>query len=636
MFNDGSRIVGTSGIRDGNIDLITKGSYSPCTSKIKIKNFLCPIWQIEGEKILHDSKKLFLFQKHAKLKILNVPVYYIPYVVTPSPLRKKRKSGFLNPTLSFNFIDTRSTKSLSFPYYFNLNIDKELTFTPIINYGGGVDSTQRMIFDYNQRISGGKFSVNSSISTNLENQNNEDWFKNGSLITNYSANLNEHYNINFSSALQTSRTYLRTSDPDNKISDDTSLSTTLDINGHALYQPNDHLFINASTYQVVQGDIDNKTSPTTLPYITYTTGSNNFNSINYNNYFQFYNIFREISTTDHAQKQKKISHYMTTANNFFYAKSLITLNSEIHSQYFVTEKKKIGDEDVNSQYSRFFPMSSITFETPIRHIKTNTFINPKLTAVINSSQSNSNKLSNEVSTNNSFAINNQTNLNRYTGTDKLDNSKRIVYGFEIKKDKINLNFIQNYEFLDNSNYHTLTGNEYYLSDALGNIKYNGEKNIINYDVRYNPHLKGFPEQTLTYKNSNKIGSVALTYIDTKTEVNKLLKDESEVLNYSFGSKKFKEYSEIHFSGSQDLRTDKQKEFNIGYSYFDECFGVNLEFGRKKYTDDELKPEDTLTLLFSFKNLGSYASTNLAVSELDKQDIQWEGSSVNNALFKSNN
>ena len=28
-------------------------------------------------------------------------------------------------------------------------------------------------------------------------------------------------------------------------------------------------------------------------------------------------------------------------------------------------------------------------------------------------------------------------------------------------------------------------------------------------------------------------------------------------------------------------------------------------------------------MFSFKNLGSYKSTNLAVSETDKQDIEWE-------------
>ena len=63
-----------------------------------------------------------------------------------------------------------------------------------------------------------------------------------------------------------------------------------------------------------------------------------------------------------------------------------------------------------------------------------------------------------------------------------------------------------------------------------------------------------------------------------------------------------------------------------------CFGVNLDFERKFYSDNDLKPQDTLTIMFSFKNVGSYKSTNLAVSETDKQDIEWETSDVINELF----
>ena len=73
---------------------------------------------------------------------------------------------------------------------------------------------------------------------------------------------------------------------------------------------------------------------------------------------------------------------------------------------------------------------------------------------------------------------------------------------------------------------------------------------------------------------------------------------------------------------------------MNYSYFDECFGINVDFNRKSYTEDNLKPQDTLTIMFSFKNVGSYRSSNLAVSETDKQDIKWESSYVKNDLFKS--
>ena len=123
--------------------MINKGVYSPCKSKIKINNFICPIWQVDGEKILHDRKNLFIHQKHSKIRLFNIPVFYFPYFVAPSPLRTERKSGFLNPTINFNFIDTKVSQSTSLPYYFAISEDKELLLTPTINYGGGVDSSQK-------------------------------------------------------------------------------------------------------------------------------------------------------------------------------------------------------------------------------------------------------------------------------------------------------------------------------------------------------------------------------------------------------------------------------------------------------------------------------------------------------------
>ena len=120
------------------------------------------------------------------MRVLNTPVFYIPYIVTPSPLRKERKSGFLIPSISLNFFDTKTSQSTSFPYYFNIDQDKELLFTPIINYGGGVDSSQRFIFDYNQVISGGNFKTDLTFDSNFENENNNKWLSDASLITKYS------------------------------------------------------------------------------------------------------------------------------------------------------------------------------------------------------------------------------------------------------------------------------------------------------------------------------------------------------------------------------------------------------------------------------------------------------------------
>ena len=63
------------------------------------------------------------------------------------------------------------------------------------------------------------------------------------------------------------------------------------------------------------------------------------------------------------------------------------------------------------------------------------------------------------------------------------------------------------------------------------------------------------------------------------------------------------------------------------------FWISLDFFRKSYKEDNLEPQDILTLMFSFKNIGSYKSTNLAVSETDKQDIREPKMLKENYLMK---
>ena len=151
---------------------------------------------------------------------------------------------------------------------------------------------------------------------------------------------------------------------------------------------------------------------------------------------------------------------------------------------------------------------------------------------------------------------------------------------------------------------------------------------IDLKIREN-YLKS---QSVGLNNKTILGAVVMTYSDSRSKSNNIITTDTENLDYSFISRKFADFSQIQFKGNYDLKENDNKEYSIGYSYFDECFGINLDFDRKFYSDNDLKPQDVLTLMFSFKNVGSYQSTNLAVSETDKQDIRWELFNVNNELF----
>ncbi len=635
-LNDGSRIIGNKFKRNDHIDIISKGVYSPCNSRIKVANFICPTWQLEGEKILHDNENLFLYQKHAKMRVINTPVFYIPYIVTPSPLRKDRKSGFLIPSISLNFLDTKTSQSTSFPYYFNISIDKELLFTPIINYGGGVDSSQRFIFDYNQIISGGNFKTDLTFDSNFEKKNNNKWFSDASLIVNYNKNLNEKYKINIDSALQTSKNYIQITKPNDDLSYTHSLSTSFNLEGYNLRKIDDQLILGVNFYQTNQENEDNKTIPTVLPNIKYFSGYNNFFGNISNSKYEFYNIFREKASVVHAKNQQKLSHKYNLKKEFIKFNSKIQFNTNIYNQIFNTENKLIDNNNYKSgSYYRLFPMFGITTESPfkIKKFRSNLTFNPKFNLVVTPGASNSNKISNEESTNNDFSNNNIYALNRYSGSDKMDNSKRITYGLSAYTDNFKSSISQSYEFTNNSNFHKEQGNDDNLSDLLGSIEYKNSDEI-SYSFRYDVNDSYLKEQSINFKSQAKVGDINLSYLDQNTKINNIVNKDTETLNYSLSSKKFSKFSKIDINGLYDLKEEINKEYGIGYSYFDECFGINIDFNRKSYTEDNLKPQDILTIMFSFKNVGSYKSTNLAVSENDKQDIQWENINIDNDKFEN--
>jgi len=251
--------------------------------------------------------------------------------------------------------------------------------------------------------------------------------------------------------------------------------------------------------------------------------------------------------------------------------------------------------------------------------------------VITPGSSNSNKISNEDSSNNNFSLENFKSLNRYSGTDKLDNSKRLNYGFTIKNDKIKFDLLQSYEFTKNSNFHLEQGNNDYLSDLVGSISYENS-NKLNYNFRYDSNDNILKEQNANLTHKSGFGIIELSYLDLKSKNDDIITDDIETFNYELNSNKFMKFSKIKLSGLYNLKKNNNTEYKIGYSYFDECFGINLDFSRKSYKEENLKPQDVLTLMFSFKNIGSYKSSNLATSEYDIQDISWEENTIANDQF----
>ena len=153
-----------------------------------------------------------------------------------------------------------------------------------------------------------------------------------------------------------------------------------------------------------------------------------------------------------------------------------------------------------------------------------------------------------------------------------------------------------------------------MSDLLGSFEYY-KKNKLSYNFRYDFNDTYLKKQNINYVHYTRIGEADISYLDQNSKVNNIVTKDTETVNYAFLSKKFGKFSKINLNGLYDLKKETNKEYKIGYSYFDECFGVNIDFNRKSYAEDNLKPQDILTIMFSFKNIGSYKSTNLQFQKM---------------------
>ena len=83
---------------------------------------------MKAKKISHDRLKKTIYYEHATLKFYNIPIFYFPIFFHPDPT-VKRQSGFLAP-----FFTNSTSLGMGFaqPYYWAINKDKDLTFTPKI------------------------------------------------------------------------------------------------------------------------------------------------------------------------------------------------------------------------------------------------------------------------------------------------------------------------------------------------------------------------------------------------------------------------------------------------------------------------------------------------------------------------
>lgn len=104
-----------------------------------------PLWEIRADQIIHDQQERQLYFKNAQMRLMGVPIFYVPRLRLPDPTLD-RATGFLIPRLRTSSVLGTGIK---FPYFIKLGDHADVTLTP---YLSSSTTTVELSFRQNLRL----------------------------------------------------------------------------------------------------------------------------------------------------------------------------------------------------------------------------------------------------------------------------------------------------------------------------------------------------------------------------------------------------------------------------------------------------------------------------------------------------
>lgn len=154
-----------------------------------------PLWQIRAERVVHDQQERQLYFENAQLRVLDVPVFYLPRLRLPDPT-VERATGFLTPSVvNSSLLGT----GIEAPYFIRLGDHSDLTLAPFL-----ATNSRRLGVRYRQAFRRGEIEFNSAIA--------DDDFspdaRRGYLFGEGRFDLPRDFNLRFDIELTSDRTFL--------------------------------------------------------------------------------------------------------------------------------------------------------------------------------------------------------------------------------------------------------------------------------------------------------------------------------------------------------------------------------------------------------------------------------------------
>jgi len=587
------RLVANDILVTKNKTNLSKGVFTVCQKR----DDKCPPWTLKAEKIIHDKIKKTIYYKNATLKVYDIPIFYFPKFFHPDPT-VKRQSGLLVP-----FFTNSTSLGTGFgqPYYWAINKDKDLTFTPKIYTNENI----LLLNEYRQAFKNGFLILDTSYTEGYKNTSaTKTGGSRNHIFANFDLNLaeNESYQSDLSIKVQrtSNDTYFKKHDINTELvkAENTTLENEIK---YSFAKDNMYLDVAANIYQNLNEEKNSDEYEFILPNIEYgkTFLTEKFGMIN----FTSNALYSKYETN--KQKTFLTNDVIWSPSSFITKKGFVnTIEGMVRNTNYETKKtNKYKDGDAVNEIS-----GVLTYKTslPMKKdsINYSNLFSPNF--MVRYAPGHMRDLSGD---NTSLNYSNLYSLNK---TSEIEDGLSSILGIDFKvrekgegtneREKLSLSIGQVFNFKENKDIPSKSSLDQKTSDVVGEIKYNfSEIGNIDYkfSVDHNLNDLNYNEIT-TVLNFGKV-QFNLDYLEEQNH-----RGEEHYASSGI-SLNFNDNNKLSFGTKKNFKTDSTELYNLGYQYSIDCLTAGLVYRREFYQDTSLEANDTLMFTITFVPFGTVST-----------------------------
>ena len=546
-----------------------------------------PLWQIRARKIVQDKFEKQIYFEHAQLRVLDIPVFYLPFMRLPDP-SLKRATGFLAPKLKTSSVLNTGIK---IPYFIRLNKHKDFTITPFYS-----PKTKTIEYRYRQAYTSGFMLIEGALTRDalIPNKNRAYILSDTSLI------LQNGYNLGIQLQAVSDPSYLFEYD----FAQLDRLNTKLELSRSMRYQNSE---VKLSNYHSLRENENNATQPTLVAEGAIESRLNpdmikgeiglEANFLKSYRYSDLNNDGPDSDTLVDGYDTTRLSLLSNWDHGWEIANGIILhFENEFGlSQYYVQQHADIGPKA-----TRMFGVGAVGLRWPWYRINSNGgigVVEPQI-QLVRSVSSNS-AVPNDDSTQVEFDEGNLFRLNRAPGLDLIENGSRLnvgLAGSQFMDSGSNLSWkigrVLRSEAL--STFPSGSGLSNSISDWLlaTNFQQKNGIELINRALIASDGVVTKSETSLKVnRNQHQIRAthVELTK-DSNISQNQSLSSVTLEWNYNLNSN-WRSDSKFQF----DSNIGRLSKLELGLRYENECVNVDLSSSRSFSTSSTLIDKTDFTL-----------------------------------------